>query len=171
MSDGAERITNMQWRYLEIVGVLVAAAAFVALAAWAFVVAVRELGRGYRDALRRPRFDLLDLLILVTVLAASLSAVRWFWDSIYLGIVLLVVPMLAPLPWIAKFLYEDARLSREKRRQQRATVVSSFEVPSADAAAPRSKRRRVLPPPQSPRTWMPPLTPLSLTARPLQDDD
>ena len=163
----------MLWRELEIVGLLVGllvgASMLLVLFGWVLVAALRELGCGYRAAMRRPRFDLLDLLILMAVLAAGLSAVRCYWDSIYLGIVLLVVPMLVPLPWIAKFLYEDARLAQDKRRQQRETVVASFEMPS-ERSAPKPLRRRARPFRPN-KTWIPPLTPLSLSARPLQDND
>jgi hypothetical protein len=159
----------MLWREVEIVGVLIAATMLLVLFGWAFVAAVRELGFGYREALRRPRFDLLDLLLLVTVLGASLAAVRWYWDSIYVGIALLLVPMLAPLPWIGKFLYQDVRLAREKRRQQRETVVEFFEMPSEETLPKPIGRRRLSIRPT--KTWIPPLTPLSLSARPLQDDD
>jgi hypothetical protein len=159
------------WRDIGILCALIATTVIVAIAVWAVVATFREVVAGIRSALRRPRFDLLDLLILVTVLGVSLAAARWFMDSIHLGIVLLAMPMIAPLPWLAKFLYEDARIAREKRRRLRMAVVTSFDLPLPDELAPRPKRRRILPPPKSPTAWLPRLTPLSLAARPLGDDD
>jgi hypothetical protein len=158
------------WGDIGFLCVLIVTSAFAAIVIWALWAASRELIGGIRSALRNPRFDLLDLLLLVTVLAISLASIRWFWNSIYLGMVLLVVPMAAPLPWLAKFLYEDARLARQKRRQQREMVVESFEVPFASEHARRPVHRLTPSQPKRMKIWIPPLTPLSLAARPLQDD-
>jgi hypothetical protein len=137
----------------------------------AAIVAIRQLWSDTAKALKRQRFGLVDLLLLMTVLCAGAAVARWFWDSIYLGLVLLLIPMSAPLPWVVKFSIEDALLRRQKRRERAAIVVTDFEVPIQQASGSPSKLRSSSWLGKTSRTWIPPLSPLSLSQKPLDSDD
>jgi hypothetical protein len=128
--------------------VLVLTLTLLASVTWGLVVAVREVWVGLRPSLVRPRFDLVDLLLLMAVVAMTLATFRVMGNSPYLAPVLLLIPLLSPLLWLGKFLLEDARLQARQRRDRRAAIASTFELPdSHDEAEPTPvrKRRRLVP--------------------------
>lgn len=145
---------------------------FIVVVLWAVAVAFRQLVRDVAKAARRPRFGLVDLFLLLSVLCTGLAAIRWLWDSPSLPIALLAIPTVMPLAWLAKFGLEDACLRREKRRRRLTATIENFELP--DVPASKNVVPRVLPRRSSKRkrvaTWLPPLTPYSLSSRPLGED-
>jgi hypothetical protein len=149
------------------------AGTFVVTVVWAAAVLTRQFVSDLARAARHPRFGLVDLLLLVTVLGAAVGIFRWLWNSPSLPIAVLVIPPFMPIAWLARFAIEDAYLQRERRRERFRATIEEIEMadilPSENGAHSVVQRRGVKR--KRYATWLPPMTPYSLTARPLGEED
>lgn len=135
--------------------------------AWAAVAMIRDIAPPAVRALRRGRFDLCDLLLLVAVVGACLAVLR---DNSVLCLPMLVLAVaLSPLAWLFRFWLDDRRAAQQRVQKRKAAMQAPFRLPEPQTQrAPRMARRRLITRRPSSGPAMPLLTAYSLIARPLQ---